>query len=319
MVLASLSLTVAARARADGEGDAKDLFDRGRSLRAAGDCASAAPLFQRAYEIHPSGLGSLRNLAECDESLGRWASARRAWLDLGRALLLNRDGKYQGWDRDAEASARRLEPRVPHLTIQLAVTDAKPQDVEVTLNGERVAPALYGTVLDRDPGSYTARARVSGVEVTSSVELSTGSNETLRLELHAPAPSPPRSPAPLAPTEREASAPRETSSAWPVIGFVTLGVGAAALVGMGIAIGVRQDALSTLQASCPSYTTSPCPSSLRSVVDRGQAASTATTALAIGGGVATAAGIVMILAGHRTGPRVAVGFFGTGGSVAWSF
>ena len=89
------------------------LFARGRELRLRGDCASAVPLFRRAFDLYPTGLGSLRNFAECEESLGHRASAREAWLDLGRALLANRDPKYSGWALDAEQEADRLRPAEP--------------------------------------------------------------------------------------------------------------------------------------------------------------------------------------------------------------
>ncbi len=100
-------------ARADGLADGQELFARGRDLRLRGDCASAVPLFRRASEVYPAGLGSLRNLAECEESLGHLAPARRAWLDLGHALLSNHDPKYSGWALDAEQAAERLRPAEP--------------------------------------------------------------------------------------------------------------------------------------------------------------------------------------------------------------
>ena len=99
-------------ARADAAADAKDLFAQARELRGRGDCAGALPLFQRAYAIYPAGLGSLRNVAECEESLGEFATARIAWLDLGRALSQTSEPRYAGWSEDAEQGAARLAPKV---------------------------------------------------------------------------------------------------------------------------------------------------------------------------------------------------------------
>jgi hypothetical protein len=66
--------------------DAKDMFAQARGLPLQGQCARSLPLFRRAYAMYPAGLGSLRNIAECEEELGHFASARRAWLDLQLAL-----------------------------------------------------------------------------------------------------------------------------------------------------------------------------------------------------------------------------------------
>jgi hypothetical protein len=65
---------------------AKDLFAQARWRRLQAQCARSLPLFRRANDMYPAGLGSLRNIAECEEELGHFASARRAWLDLQRAL-----------------------------------------------------------------------------------------------------------------------------------------------------------------------------------------------------------------------------------------
>ena len=95
---------------ADAASDAKALFVRGRALRAAGDCASAVPVFHEAYALYPAALGPLRNIAECDEALGDRGAARQAWLDLGRALGANAEAKYAGWSEDAAKAAERLAP-----------------------------------------------------------------------------------------------------------------------------------------------------------------------------------------------------------------
>lgn len=104
-----------ALAHADPTTDAKDLFERGRTLRAHDDCADAIPLFRRALEAYPAGLGSLRNIAECQESLGQFTLARRAWIELGQTLEargdLRYEPRYDGWADDCRQSAERLAPQ----------------------------------------------------------------------------------------------------------------------------------------------------------------------------------------------------------------
>ena len=278
-------------ARADAESDAKDLFERGRELRAAGNCAQAAPLFVKAHEVFPAGLGSLRNAAECEEQLGRWATARRSWLELARELMFAHDAKYAGWQADADDAAKRLAPRVAHLTVEVA--GARGAAPAVTVDGDPLKPELVGTALDRDPGHYVVAARLGDREAHAAVDLVTGGSQTVRLDF---------SEAVAAATVRATHA-AHASSAWTPVGWVTMTIGIAALAGMGVAIAVRQDALSAVDSKCPLHVA--CPIAVKSDADRGAAASTAATALAIAGGILAGAGIAMLVVGasstHREG------------------
>ena len=143
-------LSLAGSVWADAQSDAKDLFQRGRELRERGDCAGGAPLFRRAWELFPRGLGSLRNLAECERELGHYASSRRAWLDLSRALLVEHDAKYAGWDDDAKRFAAELADKVAVLRIDVTVSSPdgegpanESSPIAVTLNSEVLALKLY--------------------------------------------------------------------------------------------------------------------------------------------------------------------------------
>lgn len=281
-------LLMAPFARAGESDDAKDLFERARVLRAKGDCAGALPLFHKAHEIFPEALGPLRNAAECEEATGRWASARRSWLDLRRALLTTTDPKYAGWSDDADAAARRLEPRISHLTVRVT-TRSQSDALEVTINGEPLPRALVGTMLERDPGEYHVRARVPpGAFVERIAVLTVGEAVVVQL-------------VPIEPAARVVvpAPPRIRSTPWSPAGWVALSLGAGAFIGMGVAIGVRQDALSSLSAQCD-YARTACASSLAPVVDRGMAASTAVSVLATAGGVAIGAGILMLIIASRT-------------------
>ena len=281
-------------ARADPESDAKDLFGRGRQLRASGDCAGALTLFHKSHELFPAALGSLRNAAECEEAVGRWATARRSWLDLKRAAMLSNDARYAGWDAEADAAAQRLASRVSHLTVDVSTGGHDAVGLEVTVNGEALRPALVGTVLDRDPGQYVVRAHVgAGATAEQKVDLVTGESRVDAARRRAAGGAAP-------PQPKDSS-----GSSWTPAGWVTVSVGLAALVGMGVAIGVRQDALGTLSAQCPSYVA--CSTSLESVVTRGQTASTAATVLAVAGGTLAGAGIIMLVVGASSAHHDRVG------------
>ncbi len=287
---------------AGADADAQDLFVRGREFRARHDCAGAAPLFRKANELAPHRLGSLRNLAECEEALGHFASARRAWLELWRGLLVTKEpAKYEGWAVDAREGATRLLPKVAKLTIELKVArpegegPAQPSDATtLTVNGDPIPLSLYGTVLERDPGRYTVRAEAARGERAVEQVVSLGSGGAtqiqLRLRLKGAANLEAAPPARAGTLDADPNATRRT------LGWVSLGVGGAALVVAGVSLAVRQSALSDLAAACPRYATGPCPSSTSPLLARGSTASTMVTAFGVAGGVLAASGLALVLA-----------------------
>jgi len=326
-------------AHADPVSDAKDLFTRGRELRAKGDCAGAVPLFRKAIDLYPEGLGGVRNLAECEEQLGHYASARRAWLDLKRALLTTDDKKYEGWSKDAEAAAARLAPKLATLTVDVSYTTpdgqaALSKGVTVTLDGEMLAPALIGTPLERDPGHHVVRAAGDRVQEPQqqAVDLVAGDNKHLALRVVVSPPptslpelSPPSNDTGPAQHPPEGQAEENTGSARKTVAWIAIGVGAASLVGAGVSLGIRQSALSDAQSDCGNSNLSGCPSSkqdsIHSDVSRGQTASTLFTVLGIVGVVGLTTGIVLLATGHGHSQQSRLIITPTlgGASAAWRF
>lgn len=292
LAIAPLAIAPLARAGSAEDAAAMDLFTQGRELRKKGDCASAVPLFRKSWELSKKGLGSLRNIAECEELLGRFASSRRAWLELSRALLVNADPKYETWAEDARAAAERLAPKVARVTIEITVRSEKgerplsPTDrVHVLVDGEELDPKLLEVPLDRDPGTFLVRAEGGRVPVEKRVTLVAGATATVNLTVEVPTPGPvPSAPKPETPGSSGSSGARTA-------GWIALGVGGVAAIGAGVALIVRQGALSELKDSCPQWETGPCPTSLRDTVDRGQTATTmsivlgATALVGVGVGV----------------------------------
>ena len=280
-------------AYADADADAQDLFVRARELRAKNECGAALPLFRKANALAPARLGSLRNVAECEEALGHFASARRAWLELGRDLLVSKETtKYEGWSKDAEANAARLRPKVAVLEVDVVVEreegtgPARAGDgVQVSMNGEVVPLALFGTPLEKDPGKYTVRAEADRGEAPAEqvIALVAGATKTIRLDLKLR----PRS---------KAVVYEERTSTRRIAGWVTLGVGGASLVAAGVSLVVRQGALGDLESACPGYASGPCPSSTQAILNRGSTASTLTTVFGVAGGVLAAGGLALVLA-----------------------
>ena len=281
-------------ARADAESDAKDLFARAKDMRTAGDCAGAVPLLRKAYKVYPNGLGSVRNLAECEEQLGHYASARRAWLDIKRALVtLPADTKYDGWDKDSETAAARLKPKVATVFVDVVVKSptgegpaGESSGVEVFVNGENLGTNLVGTPLERDPGSYRVRVQAHYAQpVEGEVTLAAGETKHLTLRLVQVPPEKP-------------GAEIDTGKGKRTAGLVLMGVGAATLIGSGITFLIRNGAKSDVDEKCPSHAN--CDPSLSDTVDKGKLMSTLTTILFPVGLVVAGTGVGVFVWGNNS-------------------
>jgi hypothetical protein len=307
------SVVAAPVARADSVADAKDLFARARELRVQGDCAAAIPVFKKAYEVYPAGLGSVRNIAECEEALGHFASARRSWLDLKRALVTANDKKYDGWSKDAEDAAARLAPQLATLTLE--VTTVRPdgarapsEGVQVKLNGELVDLSLLGTPLERDPGRYVIDVVVGPGGATSeerTVELTAGSSQRIALRVVVSSGPLPTEGA-LAPEESAQPDATRRTLAW-----VALGVGAAGLAGTVIAAVFRQSALDEIKKNCSQrgdgYACSQMEQqTLQPTIDRGNTATTLLNVMLPVTIVGTATGAVLLLTSRPRSPQTAL-------------
>ena len=296
------------------EADAKDFFARGRELRAKGDCAGAVPLFRKAWELYPGGLGSLRNLAECEEQLGHYASSRRAWLDLKRALLVNKDAKYDAWDADADAAATRLAPKIARLTITIVQRGSDGEGpladaaLKVSINGDALDRKLLDVALDRDPGSYRVRVEGGKEPVEKEINLNAGDNKSVKLVVDLvdkpkddKQPPPKDDPPKIDPPKNDPAKVDgpEPSNAGKTAGYIALGVGGAAAIGTGVMLILRQGALSDLKAACPAYESSACTgpraADARDAVDRGKSAAMLTNVFGAVAIVGIGAGIILLV------------------------
>lgn len=243
--------------------DAQAFFAQGRQLRKDGKCEAAILVFRRAFDIAPEGLGALRNIAECEEELGQFASARIDWWNLRRAALQTNDPKYEGWDKDAEGAYSRLEGKVGRVTITVKGRDLS--KVTVTIDGKPVDPRLFGVEIERDLGPHTIEATYGGVAPIIEKRTLTPSNkEDVIIEIPDVIPGAPGA---------SSSSDRKPLR---VGGYVSLALGGAGLIGLVSAVAVRQSAVSTVEERCGQpnaaggYT---CPKEIEPDVERGETAS----------------------------------------------
>jgi hypothetical protein len=245
-------LLVAGPARADNQ-DSETFFAQGRQLRQAGDCPGAITAFRRALEIKPEGLGALRNVADCEELLGQFASARNDWWNLRRAVLQSNDPKYKGWDTDAEAAYAKLASKVARIVVR--ITGESLDRVRVSIDGKPLDPRLLNVELERDLGLHTVEGAYGGAApVIEKRVLTVGATETVTLVIPAPRPTD-TAPAAIAPVATTTSPvvtplPPADNVGLRRAGIAAVGVGGLGVVGTVIAIVVRGSALSAVEASC---------------------------------------------------------------------
>ena len=313
---------VAPAARAEPAADpatAKTLFDHGRDLRSHGNCADALPLFQKAYALYPRGLGSLRNIAVCQEALGHFASARSAWLELRRTVATSTDPKYAGWVDDADRAMAHLAPKVPTLTVDLLLVEsaggvshesAPPDDVAVTVDGETLARERLGAPIDHDPGTVVVRAAGPSIAAPEeqTVVLAPGESKHVALRMAVTRPASEAAAPAQAITEPDHAARRASrlrTEAW-----VALGVGAAGLAGAAVSFAVRQSAMSDVEKLCPSYASQPCAPSnadaLTADVNRGRTASTLLNVFGAAAIVGSVTGVTLFAMSRSSTRQTAV-------------
>lgn len=139
------SFPVAARAD-DEAASAQALFDEAIALKEKEDWAGACPKFESSYKLDPA-LGTLLNLANCFEKLGKIASAWARWEEAYQWATKNNDDRAEYAKRNRDA----LAPRLPRLKI--IVTNAAPA-LSIERDTSKLSDAMYGTALPVDPGEH---------------------------------------------------------------------------------------------------------------------------------------------------------------------
>ena len=133
---------------------AEQLFKRAAERMDVGDFEAACPLLEQSQAADPSS-GTLLNLGDCYEHLGRTASAENAFSrasDLAKAT--GRNDRLQV----AEARRQRLAPRLRYLNVVLL--QHPPDGFALSIDEKPVA--LSALKVPVDPGVHRVHARAPG-------------------------------------------------------------------------------------------------------------------------------------------------------------
>jgi hypothetical protein len=264
---------------------ATELFKQGREAIGKGDYVTACKKFDESARLDLK-VGTLLNLAECEEHLTKIAAARQ---HLQRAVDL---ATAQNDERLELAKTRltAIDKRVPRLTVTLRPQSNRIEGVRVRRDEVDLGAGSLGSSLPVDPGEHVVTVSAAGHEdKTFKVTLKEAEQQTLAVDV-GPASSmssssssggslPP-------PTGSEGSSTR-------TIGYVVGGVGALALATGGIfaLIAINNNAKSNENDRCKDNL---CDDDGLAARNDARSAGNIATIFFIGGGVALAAGAVLV-------------------------
>jgi hypothetical protein len=213
---------------------ARDLGAAGTSAYVAGDYEEASEKLERAFQLMPVpslGLWSARAFAK----RGLFVQAAERYLAV-QALDLGPGNPKVQLDAQRSAAAERAElmPRVPQLRVEL--DGAAPQEVKVMVDGVAAPALVIGEGWPVNVGAHQVVATRGAERVEASSEVSEG--QTAEVVLRFSAPTAEGGSHVYHAANGDSTAPGAPDAVnpipWRTIGWVTIGVGGAALVTSGI-------------------------------------------------------------------------------------
>ena len=279
--------------------EAEVLFREGRKLMDAGKTAAACEKFAASERLE-SSIGTLLNLGDCYEQLGKLASA---WASFKKAEATARRGGKDG-KRLAEAKrrARLVEVDLSMLTI-LVPPDSRIEGLVVRRGDVVVDGAVWGAAVPVDSGPYVISAEAPGrqrwqTEVTVAERSDRDTITVPRLERisFSPEPEPEPEPEPVQPMSVERT--YRSGGTFSTTRRVAVGVGVAGLgaIGGGLAYGVRARRFqAAADEVCPTQTCNNAEA--LAVNEEAQDSALRANILFAAGGAAVGAAIVMWIVG----------------------
>jgi hypothetical protein len=283
-LLTAVGLPAQAYAEPSPHERAEALFREGRTATQAGDYKTACTKFGESQRLDPS-TGTLFNLGDCSEHLGRLLAARNYFQD-AIAQIGDSDPRIAPARQRLEA----LEKRLPRLTIALAA--GAPHGSNVQRDGRAVPDAELGAAVPLDPGEHTVIAAAPGWR-ESRVVIVLHEAESRQVAVK---PEPESAPTP---------APQAPRSSPYLVGWIVGGVGALGLALAGVSGLVLMSEKSTADSGCTNKTN--CSPAAESAISANKSWLVVNTAAWIVGAVGVGAGAFLILTHRDAQPAARVG------------
>ena len=277
--------------------EAEALFRDGRALIKRNQLAVGCDKLAASERLE-SSVGTLLNLGDCREKLGRLASA---WAAFRKAeAMARRSGGDEKRMTEAGRRAAALEPRLPNLVIEVP---NRVDGLVIRRDDEVVDPAQWSTPLPMDPGSYTITAEAPGYLAWRQPISITATNKRQVIRVPALERAAVAVAAAPAPTVAVVDSPRPITQrgTWSTARKISIGlaVAGAGALGTGVYFGVHSNDLKDrANQRCPSTVCSD-PEGLR-INDQAKTAATRANLLYAAGGAVAATAVVLWLIG---GPR----------------
>ena len=278
---------------------AQTLFSDARKLMAAGNYTDACPKLDESEKLDP-GMGTLYNLGDCYEHVGKTASA---WAAFDEVANEARAAGQLTREQDARARANALSPGLAHLTIDASAVRALP-GLKITRDGVDIGAPEWGNPIPVDPGEHTVTVTAQGKKAWSAtVNVTRHDAAFTNVPPLADAPASSTAPAPVvrfyAPPSGTES--RSDGSVQRTVGVTFAGLGVLAL-GSGLVLGLmsRSEESTANKDGC-SEGSSVC-ANQHAVDERSTAIveGNVSSVLAISGGVVALTGIVIWATAPRT-------------------
>jgi hypothetical protein len=283
------ALSIALPSSAQESPTADELFQKGREAAKRGDQAAACAFFGDSYTLDPA-VGTLFNLAYCEENLGRVATAWTHYKALESRVPAN--------DARLEAIRERLsalEPRLPKISLTLSKNC--PPDTKVFADDEEIPQDQLGKPIHIDPGRHNIEVHAPGRETASEpVIIRESEVREIVLEPGAVAsaePPPPEKERPKPARVKKQPRPAPAPSAQKKIGWGFIGLGAAGFVTTAVAAAFVLDRKATVKDECKPGV--PCTEKGKNAAESGKVWSTVGTVAFIVGAAAGGAGTYLVL------------------------
>jgi tetratricopeptide (TPR) repeat protein len=277
---------------------AVELFEEAKRLREARQLAEACRLFEQSNDLDPQ-TGTLLNLADCEEKIGRRARARERYLQVAeRAAAANPDDPRI-------ALARERAERLGAMLAGLSLVPPDIGDVEyaIEIDGDSVPVDRLRGVVWLEPGPHRIVVRAGGRQERGyRLSLAEGQVRTVELDVGPPLGATSIDDAQLVPATQRREAP--------VLGWALVGAGAGA-IGAGMVTGILVlGERSRLEDDCPGGL---CNTAGQARLDAVERLAAWTNVLFVVGAASAGAGTYLVLAspgGDAARPSARVGVRG---------